>query len=150
MHKDFDNFTENLQKQILPEVKDIYGEKALDRWVNPLYMGIMDEPDGHACITGKCGDTMEIFLRFSNDRIERALYLTDGCRSSNLCGSVAAELAHGRSPDELTEINGEAIIQSIGELPEQERHCATLASETLQEALHDYMLKQRNSKGRTS
>lgn len=54
-------------------------------------------------------------------------------------------MALGKTPDELLEITGDAILEKIGGLPEDKRHCAFLAGETLQEALHDYMLKQKKS-----
>lgn len=142
MDKVFDEFAQELQEQIFSEVKEIYGVMALERWKNPKYMGMMENPDGYARLTGKCGDTMEVFLKFNNDRVEEALYQTDGCGSSNICGSFAAELAHGKNPDELLEVTGESIISKIGELPELERHCAFLAAETLQEALNNYMIRQ--------
>jgi nitrogen fixation NifU-like protein len=55
---------------------------------------------------------------------------------------VAAEMALGRNPDELIEVTGEAIVKKLGGLPKEEEHCAFLASETLQEALHAYMVSQ--------
>jgi nitrogen fixation NifU-like protein len=143
MDKVFDEFAQELQEQIFSEVKEIYGVRALERWKSPKYMGMMENPDGYARLTGKCGDTMEVFLKFSDDRVEEALYQTDGCGSSNICGSFAAELAHGKNPDELLEVTGESIISKIGGLPELERHCAFLAAETLQEALNNYMIRQR-------
>ncbi len=147
MDNSFDEFARNLQQQIFSEVKETYGIKALERWKNPRYMGVMENPDGYARVTGVCGDTMEVYLRFRDDRVEEALYRTDGCGSSNVCGSFAAELAHGKDPDDLIEVTGESIIETIGGLPEAEKHCAFLAAETLQEALNDYMIRQRNKKG---
>ena len=144
--KDFDEFAKGLQEQIFSEVKNTYGVKILERWKNPRFKGVMENPDGHARLTGTCGDTMEIFLRFRNDRVEEALYLTDGCGSSNVCGSFAVELAHGKDPDDLIEVTGEAIIETIGGLPEAEKHCAFLAAATLQAALNDYMIRQREKK----
>jgi nitrogen fixation NifU-like protein len=143
---DYDDFIQDLQEQIYSELEEVYGIKALERWKSPRYMGTMDNPDGCASLKGICGDTMEIYLRFRDDRVEEALYRTDGCGSSNICGSFAAELAHGKNPDELIEITGESIIRTIGGLPEEERHCAFLAAETLQEALNNYMIRQNTNK----
>jgi nitrogen fixation NifU-like protein len=50
-------------------------------------------------------------------------------------------MAFGKTPDELLDVTGEAILEGLGGLPEEERHCAFLAGETLQEALGDYMIK---------
>jgi nitrogen fixation NifU-like protein len=89
---------------------------------------------------------MEIFLKFEDDRVKEASFRTDGCGSSTVCGSFAAELAHGKSPEEITEITGDKILEILGGLPEEDRHCAFLAVEALQDALDDYMRKQVNRK----
>ncbi|MBC2744450.1 MAG: iron-sulfur cluster assembly scaffold protein [Desulfosarcina sp.] len=113
MGDSFDAFVENLQEQIFDETREAFGEAGFQRWRNPLYRGPMDAPDSHARVTGECGDTMEIFLKFENDRVCDAAYLTDGCGSSTVCGSFAAEMAIGRTPDELLEITGDAILTEI-------------------------------------
>ncbi len=143
MSSELDDFVQDLQNQIFDETREAYGDVAFERWQNPLYMGAMDIPDGHGRLTGSCGDTMQIFLRFKNGRVKEATFLTDGCGSSAVCGSFAAELALDKGPDELLEITGDAILKILGGLPKEDEHCAYLAGETLQEALNDYMIKQR-------
>ncbi len=130
----------NLQKEILLK-NDSYGAAAFDRMLNPCYRGSLGNPDGYARVTGPCGDTMEIYLRFKNERINEAAFETDGCGSSAACGSFAAEMALGKTPDELLEVTGDRILERMGGMPEKEQHCAFLAGETLQEALSDYMIK---------
>lgn len=148
MKDKLEEFAENLQNEIFEQAKRLYGEKGFDRWMNMKYMGTIDNPDGHARITGKCGDTIEIFLKFNGDKVSKASFITDGCASSAICGSFAVELAIGKRPDEIVEITGERILDEIGTFPEEERHCAFLAAEALQEALNDYMIKEvRKTKG---
>lgn len=142
MDDEFDNLVKGLQNQIFEETRATYGEIAFQRWLKPLFMGALQDVDGYGRVTGVCGDTMEIFLKFVNDRVKEATFRTNGCGSSVVCGSFAAEFAHGRSPEEITDITGEAILSALGGMPEEDRHCAFLASETLQEALDDYMRKQ--------
>ena len=150
MDKTFDNFIQGLQKQIFKETKEAYGEIVYRRWQNPLYSGSMSDPDGFARVKGKCGDTMEIYLEFGDNRVIKAVYRTDGCGSSNVCGSFAAEMSIGKSPDEILEITGEKILNKLGEFPKEEEHCAFLAAETLQEALNDYMMKETKKRNRNS
>ncbi|MGD8984339.1 MAG: iron-sulfur cluster assembly scaffold protein [Desulfobacteraceae bacterium] len=149
MGETVDDFVRNLQKQIFEETKEAYGEKAFQRWLDPVYMGAIKEPDGYACLTGVCGDTMEIFLKFENHRVKESSFQSDGCGSSIVCGSFAAEMSLGKNPDELLEITGEVLLEKLGKLPKEDEHCASLAAETLQEALNDYMIrvsKRGNSK----
>ena len=85
---------------------------------------------------------MEIFLKFEGKRVKEASFQTDGCGSSQVSGSIAAEMAIGKSPDALLEITGDVIVEELGGLPSDDTHCASLAAETLQEALNNYMVKQ--------
>lgn len=140
MVEDLNEEVKNLQSEILPK-KDGYGVRAFERWLDPLYRGALGNPDGYARVTGPCGDTMEIFLRFEGERIKEAAFETDGCGSSAVCGSFAAEMALGKTPDELLDVTGDTILENMGGLPEKEQHCAFLAGETLQEALGNYMIK---------
>jgi hypothetical protein len=39
-------------------------------------------------------------------------------------------------------ITGQTILEKLGGLPEEDKHCAFLSADALQEALSDYMLKQ--------
>jgi nitrogen fixation NifU-like protein len=137
-----DDFARRLQQQIFEETKEAFGKAAFQRWRYPLYMGTMQDPDGHACVHGKCGDTMEIFLKFDGEQVKEALFQTDGCGSSIACASFAAEMARGKTPDQILDISGESILQELGGLPEDQQHCAFLAAETLQTALHNYMIGQ--------
>ncbi|MBL0715834.1 MAG: iron-sulfur cluster assembly scaffold protein [Desulfosarcina sp.] len=115
-----DLFVENLQAQIFEETKMAYGQAGFQRWRHPLYSGRMENPDVHSKVTGICGDTVEIFLKFENNHVKEASYLTDGCGSSNICASFAAELAMGKTPDELADITGVAILKKIGGCPQED------------------------------
>jgi nitrogen fixation NifU-like protein len=141
MSDEFENFVDELQNQIFEETREAYGDVAFERWLHPLYVGSIENPDGYGRVHGSCGDTMEIFLRMDGDRVAEASFQTDGCGSSSVCGSFAAEMALGRTPDEILEITGDAITDKLGGLPKEDEHCAYLAAETLQEALNDYMIK---------
>lgn len=142
MVDDFDTFADNLQQEIFEDTKKEYGQVFFDRWRNIVYMGKMEDPDGYARITGTCGDTMEIYLKFEDDKVKESTFFTDGCGSSGVCGSFAVELALGKDPDEIMAIKGEQILEILGGLPEDDRHCVFLAVETLHNALDNYMKNQ--------
>ena len=138
-----DAFVAELQEQIFDETREAFGEAGFARWRNPLYQGPLEDADSHASVKGTCGDTMQMFLKFDDQgRVCDAAYLTDGCGSSTVCGSFAAEMTLGKTPDELTEITGEAVLEKIGRFPEEDHHCAFLAAATIQEALSQYMRKK--------
>jgi len=105
-----------------------------------LFTPHVEDPDAKAKITGTCGDTMEIRLKFKENRVVEASSWTDGCAHSMNSISAAADLAKGKTPDEIIEINAAMIRESVGGLPSNHLHCAQLAEDTLQTALHNYML----------
>ncbi len=106
-------------------------------WLTPH----VKTPNGKARITGRCGDTMEISLKFDRDQVVNSAYWTDGCTFSLNCVSAAAELVKGKGPDEIVDMDARFIQEAIGGLPRDHMHCAELAAETLQAALEDYILK---------
>ena len=46
----------------------------------------------------------------------------------------------------ISEITGNIILEKLGGLPEENEHCAFLAAESLQKALHDFMIKQTHQR----
>lgn len=107
----------------------------------------LEDPHGKARLTGICGDTMEIGLQLRDNRVVKASFWTDGCLYSLNCVCAAAELAKGKDPDEILDIDAEVIRERIGGLPKDHMHCARLAAETLLAAVDNYMLKaNQNSK----
>jgi nitrogen fixation NifU-like protein len=141
-NQQFEELVQQLQNQSFEDARSAFGEKGFNRWRNPQYHGLMEDADSHARIRGGCGDTMEIFLKFEDNRVQKASYVTDGCGSSALCGSFTAELAHGKSPEELFELSPDDILETIGTFPEKDGHCAKLSILTLHEALNVYLIKQ--------
>jgi nitrogen fixation protein NifU and related proteins len=136
----FDALVAQLQNQAFADARAAYGEIGFERWRNPRFTGALEDADASGGLKGGCGDTIHIYLKFSDDRVVKASYTTDGCASSSLCGSFTAELAHGRNPEELLELEPADVLNKIGAFPEGEKHCATLAIKALQEAVNNYMI----------
>lgn len=118
-----------------------FSEIALEHAHNPRNIGPMPDPDGHARLTGPCGDTMEFWLKVRDARVEKATFLTDGCGSSLACGSMATCLARGKMLEDAAEIRQEDILDAFGEFPEDSQHCALLAANTLRAACSDYLAR---------
>ena len=138
----FDNFVDQLQSQIDEETRRDFGEKVYQRWKNPCYLQIINDPHGYAKQTGTCGDSIEIYLKFENGVVYEAGFQTDGCGPSLVCGSYAAQMAMGKNAAELMDISGESILEELGGLPDENEHCAYLAAAALQSALEDYVSRR--------
>ena len=145
MSNALDDFVDKLQEEINEEVIKTYGEAVYERWRNPRFGGPMESPTGYSRVTGSCGDTMQIFLRIEDNIVSDASFTTDGCGCSAVCASVACELAIQKSPESLADVTGEAILEVLGGLPEDNIHCAFLAAETLQAAKDACMRSKRQS-----
>lgn len=139
---EFDALVNKIQGEVFTEAKEALGEKGFDRWRNPKFCGRLEAADGYAKLTGDCGDTMEMYLRVHDEKVAEVAYFTDGCNSSSIAGSFAAELATGKGFAEVLDLRGQDVLNEIGRFPESEEHCAHLAVRTLQEALNSYLVEQ--------
>lgn len=129
-----------LQEQMERDILAAYGPTVLDHWKNPRNLGLLENPDGYARLSGTCGDTMEMTVRVDNDVVVGCGFLTDGCGSTVVCGSAATWLATNRTLIEaLGAVTARGILELLGGLPEGDVHCAELAAETLRRALADYL-----------
>lgn len=122
-----------------------YSPQALERFERPRNLGAMANADGHARITGPCGDTMEFWLRVNDGRIIRATFTTTGCGPSLASGSMATELAVGKPLDVVLNIQQQDILDALGGLPEESRHCALLAANTLAAAVRNLKNRQQSA-----
>jgi nitrogen fixation NifU-like protein len=117
--------------------------KVIERAMNPFGLGEIPEPDGYAYVRADCGDSMEVFLKVKNDRVEEARFDTLGCGPTIACGSMAMELAQGARVTEALRIKPKDVAEALGGLPEAHFHCAELAVETLKKALEDYLSRSK-------
>jgi nitrogen fixation NifU-like protein len=140
---DVAKFRRELQEQIMAELRRTYSPVVIDHWQNPRNFKTLEDPDGQARVQGICGDTMEMFLRVKDDKIAECSFQTDGCGTTIVCGSVATELAAGKTfLEALGAVGAAEILRVLGELPDSSVHCAQLAAETLRRALADYLCRK--------
>jgi ATP-binding protein involved in chromosome partitioning len=116
--------------------------KAAERSQRPRHYGPLGRGNGHARITGPCGDTMEFWIDACEGRIVQIGFTTTGCGPSRAAGSMAAELAAGRPLHEAARIEQAEVLAGLGGLPPDFEHCALLASNTLKAAIHDAAARQ--------
>ncbi|MFY9620518.1 MAG: iron-sulfur cluster assembly scaffold protein [Pyrinomonadaceae bacterium] len=82
-----------------------------------------------------CGDQLRLSLRIIDGRIEAARFLAYGCPPTLACGSALAEMLEGMSLEEARALTKEQIVSAVGGLPSRKHHAASLALETLHQAL---------------
>jgi len=135
MATDFDRFVKELQRQIIEEARAVYSDRVIKEFSNPKNVGRLAKPDAHATVQGRCGDTMEIYLRLNGEKIEEASFMTDGCGPTVACGSVLTTMVMGLSLMEAKRISPQRLIDALDGLPEESVHCAELAVTTLKKAI---------------
>jgi nitrogen fixation protein NifU and related proteins len=129
-----ENMMNALDKFLFGEVLREANETARDHCLNPRNLGAIADSDAQAIITGPCGDTMEIYLKISDDTIQRAGFMTDGCGYTIACGSIATEMLIGSKVSDALKIDQHKIEERLGGLPEEYRHCALLTANTIRKA----------------
>ena len=127
-----------LDKFLFGDMLKTANEIVREHLLNPRNLGMIADADAQAIITGPCGDTMEIYLKISDDIIQRAGFMTDGCGYTIVCGSAATEMLIGCKVEDALKIKQHEIEKCLGGLPEDNRHCALLTANTIQKALTDF------------
>ncbi|MGB2982835.1 MAG: iron-sulfur cluster assembly scaffold protein [Candidatus Bipolaricaulia bacterium] len=135
MATDFDGFEEGRQKRTTEDSRSAYSDGAVERFLNPKNLGRLAEADAYGVVHGWCGDTMEIYLRLTGERIKEAGFMTDGCGLTVACGSMLTTMIEGLSVEEAQKITPQQLIEAVNGLPEENAHCAKLAVDTLLVAL---------------
>ena len=131
----FDRMVKEIQRQIIEDERATDSQKVIEEYYNPKNLGRMSAPDAVGIVHGRCGDTMEIYLRMNGSKIEEAAFMTDGCGPTVACGSKLTTMVRGMSLDQASETTPENLIAALDGLPEESLHCAELAVSTLQEAI---------------
>ncbi len=112
----------------------------------PRHMGTISNADGYAKGVGVCGDAIEVFLSIQGRKIENIRHAPRGCTYTVACGSAMSHLAYGRTLEKALKITPEDVAKELGGLPEDHMHCASLAVNTLGEAIDDFYQKAWGSR----
>jgi len=139
------------EEEILAEMMGLLEEKGIKRFsesimnhgMHPGHYGILDRPDGHAELTGSCGDTVEMFLRVRNNRVEETRFTTDGCFFTVAACDAAASMAEGTTLTGCLGINQSTLLEHLENMPDDHRHCAELAARVFHRALRNAIIRKK-------
>jgi nitrogen fixation protein NifU and related proteins len=118
-----------------------YADKAIEYFLNRKNMGIIPDADHVSELTGPCGDTMKIYLKVENDRIQDAKIQVLGCPGAVASAMAAMELIRGMTMDEAMKVKDAEVFSMLEDLPDQKQHCIRLTVKTLQKAIEEYKAK---------
>ena len=109
----------------------------------PCFFGPMDDADGHARVTGPCGDTMEFWIKVDGGVIRQTTFITDGCESSIACGAATAALSEDKTLEQAHDLTQVDVLETLAGLPKDFEHCAILSTNTLKAAIDDFRVRAR-------
>ena len=135
---DFEKMVAEIQRKIEREEELTYSKTVIAEYRNPNNFRKMKSPDALGKLKGSCGDTVKITLSIENEIIKDACFWTDGCGASIACGNMLTNMIKGKTIEEASAITSTKLIETLGDLPKEHKHCATLAVNTLREAIKDY------------
>jgi nitrogen fixation NifU-like protein len=116
-----------------------YSKKAMERFLNPKYMGVIEDADGVGEVGNpKCGDLMTIYIKIKDNVIKDMRFKTLGCAAAIATSDMICEVAIGKRIEEALRVTYQDLVDELGSLPAPKVHCAGLAQEGLRAAIKDY------------
>ncbi|MDD4005461.1 MAG: iron-sulfur cluster assembly scaffold protein [Elusimicrobiaceae bacterium] len=129
----------------MPVDKQISIEEAITR-----YCGTLENPDGSSDITGPCGDRMAFYFKLAHGRISEIRFKATGCGVTLACGAAVAFTADALPLSEALRISPAYIVDVIGQMPPDHKHCPILAATSFYRAIADYFFKTEQTPEETS
>lgn len=122
----------------------MYNEKVLAHFQDPHNVGRLEDPDGFAEVgSSECGDTMAMYIRVKDGRIDDIKYRTYGCCAAIASSSIATDMVKGKLVDEADAITKAAIVEELGGLPDKKVHCSLMVEDAIHAAIADYRSKSK-------
>lgn len=115
-----------------------YAPKAIDYFLSRTDMGSLPDANQVSELTGHCGDTMKIFLKIDQERIQDAKIQVLGCPGAVASAMATMEMIKGKTLKEAMAIKDRDVFRVLEDMPDQKQHCIRLSVKTLQKALQEY------------
>ncbi len=124
---------------------DNYTPKAIEHFLNPRNIGEMtpEECSGFALVEDDdCGDQMMLWIRVEGERIEDIRFKSFGCPGAIATCSMATDLAKGKTIQAALDLTDDDVIDALGGIPDQKRHCSLLGIRAIHLAIHDLLMRR--------
>ncbi|MFH1656584.1 MAG: iron-sulfur cluster assembly scaffold protein [Candidatus Nealsonbacteria bacterium] len=127
----------------------LYTKKVMEHFKKPHNYGRIKNPDGIGKVGNMtCGDVMHLYIKVGKNKkneeiIKDIKFETFGCVAAISTSSVITDLAQGRTLDKALKISAKEVISALGDLPSIKKHCSLLAVDALNEAIYNYLSKNK-------
>ena len=118
---------------------DLYREQIIERYKNPQFRGHLDPNDIHFEDDNPlCGDHIEITIRVDgDDKVTEAAFEGKGCAISQASADLLVESIHGKSLEEVRQMNKEDVLDFLGiDLGPVRLKCALLSLKVLKAGVY--------------
>jgi nitrogen fixation NifU-like protein len=127
-----------------------YNEMVMNHFINPRNIGEMteSEADGFSSIGDpRCGDQLNLWIKVEASKIVDIKFKCFGCPGAIASSSMLTVLAKGKTIEEAKRLTDDDVIEALGGIPEQKKHCSLLGVGALHRAIEDYEQKAGKTKG---
>lgn len=138
---------DDIQRFIDEAEERMFSKEVIEEARKPCNMARLEDADGKGVEEGLCGDSMEFYIKIASGKIVRASFFTDGCGPTIACGSRLTRHIEGLPIAQALEFDPSSLEKLLGQLPDEHRHCATLAVMSLRKAIRDYLNRSRMNPG---
>lgn len=125
----------------LPEA---FPKEVLDHYRKPRNYGEMKDADVTVSESNRlCGDYVEIYLKFNDNRISAISFKGQGCMISQASASMLTELVKGKEAEEVLKLTKYDVLRMLGlELGPVRTKCATLPLVALKKGIESYLSRR--------
>jgi nitrogen fixation NifU-like protein len=117
----------------------MYSSLVMDHFTNAQNSGELPGANAVARVQNPvCGDMLELSLRVEEQSILEARFRAKGCVPTIACASRLTEMVQGAKLSDALAISREALIESLGGIPETSVHAAQLSLDALHVSLRNY------------
>lgn len=121
-----------------------YSKKLIDLYVKMDNFGFLENSDVALAYKGECGDIIKFYLRINeNNLIDDVKFQYIGCPALAASGSTLTAMVKGQSLEQAKAIAVEDVLIALGNLPDHDCHCATLAVTTLRKTIQKYAANKK-------
>jgi nitrogen fixation protein NifU and related proteins len=127
-----------------------YSQKVIEHFKNPHNYGKIKNPSGKGKVGNIiCGDVMYLYIDIDStdgkELIKDIKFETYGCAAAIATSSVITDLAKNKTIKEALAIKKDDVIKTLKGLPPIKIHCSLLAVDALNEAIYDYLSKNKKT-----
>jgi nitrogen fixation protein NifU and related proteins len=121
-----------------------YSQKVLKHFRHPHNLGKIKNADGVGEVGNlACGDVMKLYVKVSDGIITEVKFETYGCAAAIASSSITTDLVKGKTIEEALAMTNKEVIDSLDGLPPIKIHCSLLSVDALNEAIYDYLSKNK-------